>query len=75
MQLTLPAVWKWLSEAAGECGSAFDWGEVFPNAGFLRGSVLLGGAGPGEMCSLHRPHSPWKRVLCKQLCLPESSAC
>ena len=27
----------------------------------MRGSVLLGGAGPGEMCSLHRPHSPWKR--------------
>lgn len=45
----------------GECGSAFDWGEVFPKCWVLERFCTLRRAGPGEMCSLHRPHSPWKR--------------
>lgn len=72
----MPLVWKWLSEAAGECGSAFYWGEVFPKCWVLE-----------RFCTVRRSWawrnelSAWatltleKKVFCKQLCFPESSAC
>lgn len=46
--------------------------KCFPNAGFLRGSVLLGEAGPG-LLSAQATLTLEKKVLCKQLCLPEEA--
>lgn len=50
-RLTLPPVWKWLSEAAGECSSACDWGRVFPKCWVLE-----------RFCTLRRGWA-WRNVL------------
>ena len=75
-RLTLPPVWKWLSEAAGECGSACDWGGVFPKCWVLeRFCTLRRGWAWRNVLSALATVTLEKKVLCKQLCFPESSAC